>query len=303
MNRVIANLKREFAISKIKRDFRDLFKDIFTGDLAIFVIFPIIITILALFPSLTASLKLDIHNWRWWQLLTSSFVHIDFQHYTKNLSWFLTLFICQILIVSRLDLKRHYRNLFLITVFLFPIISSIIQIIVYPIKIPLLHFSMGSSGIISAFWGIGYFLVLFALSKKEKIFDIYSYYIAICFIGISFLFIYRSQTSIIQPVIIGLAFILFCLYKSLTNIKEMGKTLSEESHKNIIYSFVLIFLFLCFFIAPYVLFPTSFTDNRGTVDLFVHYMGILWGLTIGYLYLSYIHKRETKPHSPEALSR
>ncbi|MDD4878294.1 MAG: rhomboid family intramembrane serine protease [Candidatus Nanoarchaeia archaeon] len=288
MNRVIASLKRELAISRLKKDFYELFKGIFTWDLAIFAIFPIIITILALFPDFSANLRLNIHEWRWWQLLTSSFVHIDFEHFIKNILWFLTLFFCQIIIISRLNIKRDYLILFLPTVFLFPIISSIIQILVYPIKVPLLQDTMGSSGIISAFWGIGYFLVLFALSKKERVINKYSYYLAIGYICLSILVIYRSKAI---TIIIGLLFILFYLYKYLANIKIITRVLGEETHTNSAYSFILIFLFLLFFAAPYVLFPIKVSDNRGTVDLVVHYMGIIWGLSISYLYLNWKYKK------------
>ena len=202
INRIKRNLKQRFAISKIKREFRELFTGVFKWDLIIYLLFPLIITILALFPDFTVNLRLNLHEWRWWQLLTSSFVHIDFKHYSNNLAWFLTLFVCQILIVSRLNMRKQYLNLFLLTTLLFPIISSIIEIIVYPIKMPLLQSTMGSSGIIAAFWGIGYSLVLFALTKKKRLLNKYAYYIAIASIALSFFFIYRAQGNIIKPFIL-----------------------------------------------------------------------------------------------------
>lgn len=291
IEKVINNIKHEFALNKVKRDFRELFKDVFKWDLAIFAILPIVITILALFPDFTVNLRLNIHDWRWWQLLTASFVHINFKHYTDNISWFLILFVCQILIVSRLNIKKHYLNLFLLTILLFPIISSVIEIIVYPIKMPSIQFSMGSSGIISAFWGIGYSLVLFALTNKKWILDKYAYYIAITSIALSFLVIYRAQGNIIKPLIILLLFLMFCLYKYFENLKILAISLCEENKNNMFYFILLTFSLLFFFAAPRILFPTNSANEKGTVDLFVHYMGIIWGLSISYLYLNWKYKK------------
>lgn len=297
------NLQRLPNRERLKQDIKEVIQSLHYKSLILLLIFPTILTIFFLFSNLNSYLSLNIYNPSWWQIVTSHFVHRDFNHFINNTSLFLLLGVIQLVIISGIKEEKNYFLLLLLLIAFFPLIGSLVEIILYPKIIPFLKNSMGASGIVSAVWGTGYMLFLFALSKDRWLLNVHALNISLIYVGLLFLIrYYPYHKSLGIVLILGIA-LLFLLYLYRAEIKFVGYEVAKASQQNLVYTFSLILALLMFIAGSTVLFPIKLMDGNGMIDFFMHYMGIIFGLTFSFIYLNVFHKKKPLTQPSEVLSR
>lgn len=256
-------------------------------------IFPLILAILFLFPCLNQYLSLNIYNPSWWQIITSHFVHRDFNHLIGNIGIFLLLGISQLVIVSRIKEEKKYFYLLLLLIASFPLVGSLVAISLYPKLIPSLKNAMGASGIVSAFFGAGYMLSLFVLSKKKWLLNIYALNISLIYVGLMLMLSYYKYYKNTSIIIFGCIALAFFLYQYKNELKVIYYEISKATQQNWLYAFSLILALLFFISLPRILFPLNVMAEKSMIDFFMHYIGIIYGLIFSFIYLNLFCKNKS----------
>lgn len=280
--------------SNLKKDFNELIKGILFKEILIFLAFPIFISLLMLLPSIfRESLSFKIYDYSWWQFITHAFIHKDFSHLWHNLQGYFIFGFILFVFANRIKEKKNLFLLFLFTLISLPIISSIIEVLIYPIFMPMIKTSQGSSGLVSAIVGFLPMLWIYHFSRKQKtnlinmnFFSLSTLYVALLFV----ITYYPIHKNILFILLISLLIILFCfLYRK--NFEPLIKGIFEESKDNMLFYFLSILLPMFFMVAPLLLFPRKIIQENSMVDFFMHYIGLLYGIIVSFLFFRFIHSK------------
>ena len=284
-----------------KLKIRGLFNGFTLVDLLLLLIFPGTITLLMLLPEpIRLAMQLNIKNPQWWQFITASFIHQNWQpHLSGNLiGYFLFVFPLFFLIATMSKNKKKYYAFLLFTILTFPIFATFFQLHYLPKSFPNMTYSCGSSGIIAVLVGlIPAFWILCIISKNSafkfrKRFAILSFSYALLALEL----VYFSTKNIVLLSILGLIFLSSLIFygKSLLFILvEIGK----EASVNVIAELTLILVPVLFITAPFIfLFPPISFFNKvaiqtGTgIDFYTHFFGLIYGLSISLTYFLIMDK-------------
>jgi membrane associated rhomboid family serine protease len=279
---------QKFKLSNLKKDFIELIKDISLKDIIVFLVFPIFITFLMFLPSIIREfLSFHIYNPKWWQFFTHAFIHKDLGHLWHNLQGYFIFGVILLIFASRIKNKKDLFILFLFTLISLPIISSIIEILIYPIFMPMIKTSQGSSGIVSAILGFLPMLWIYHFSKKQRtnLININFFNISTLYVALLFVIIYYPIHKNILFILLLIGFILFFSFLYRKNFKPILKGVFKESKDNVIFYFLTILLPVFFMIAPLLLFPVKIVQGNSLVDFFMHYIGLLYGIIISFIFL------------------
>jgi membrane associated rhomboid family serine protease len=163
------NFFRRLKFSKIKKDFIELVEGITFKEILILLSFPIFLTILMFLPTnLRDSLSLHIYNPEWWQFFTSSFIHENLTHLLDNIQTYFVISFTLLIFGNKTRTKKNFFILFLFTLISLPLISSLIEVLIYPYFIPNIKTSKGSSVLISSMFGFFPMFWIYYFSKKQK---------------------------------------------------------------------------------------------------------------------------------------
>lgn len=280
--------------SNIKKDFKELIKGISLKEIFIFLAFPVFISFLMFLPLIfRESLSFKIYDYSWWQFISHAFIHKDFNHLWHNLQGYFIFGIILFIFANRLKEKKNLFLLFLFTIISLPIISSIIEILIYPIFMPMIKTSQGSSGLVSTILGFLPMLWIYHFSKKQKtnlinmdFFNLSTLYVALLFVIIYYP-IHKNALFILLTLI--LIFLVCFLYRK--NFKPIFKGIFEESKDNIIFYFLVILIPVFFMVAPLLLFPVKIVQGNSMVDFFMHYIGLIYGIIISFIFFRFIHSK------------
>lgn len=281
---------KKLRFRNIRADFFDLLRGITLKEIFLFSLFPILIAFLMFLPeNIRRILSFNIYSASWWQFVSHAFIHHDFNHLWNNLKGYLIFGIILFIFSNKGGNKKDLSLLFLLTLISLPIISSVIEILLYPTFMPMIKTSQGSSGLVSAILGFLPMLWIFYLSKKQKInlitlnfFNLCGLYVALLFVSIY----YPIHKNILYILIVA-ASIIFIGFLNRKNFKPMFNGILEESKNNIIFYFLLILIPLFFMVAPLLLFPVKIVQGNSLVDFFMHYIGLIYGLIISFIFLKW----------------
>ncbi|MFA6023092.1 MAG: rhomboid family intramembrane serine protease [Candidatus Pacearchaeota archaeon] len=290
-------LKRQLSISSLKTQVLELIKGINKVDIVLMLILPVLTTLIMILPlNIRNILQLDIKNPIWWQYLTQSFVHNSWSHLSSNLFGYFLYLILIIIFVNKLNLKKEFYRLFLFLVISLPILSSFIQVKLYPIILswlPNLQHSAGASGIVSALAG---FTIIFWAMYFNKIdnkisFDVRTSLFCMIYVALLFVFYYSKGLSSLL-IFVSILFFIFLL-TLISNIKNIIIEISKESKRGVIWAFFLITTPILFFMTPKIIFPSfNLMFKSGTfIDFFMHYIGIAYGIIVCGSYFIFINKK------------
>jgi len=293
----IEEMKRLLSPSSLKKQARELVYGISKKDILLIAIFPITLFLIMLLPSVIRDiLRLDIKNPELWQYLTQSFVHNGWSHLWSNLSSYLLFSIMGLLLANWCKEKREFFKLFLFAVITLPILSSIIQVLYYPILLswlPHLQYAQGSSGIVSALAGFApIFWAIYFNKKNDKInFDVRMLLFLALYIALLFVYIYNQSFSYIFLFVAFLSAISLILL--LSNFKNILIEIANETKTNLLKSFILRISFLFFIATPIIIFPslTKMFDGGTFTDFFMHYISICYGIIVSGVYFIFIYKK------------
>jgi len=266
-------------------------------DIFLILLFPILLFLLMFIPeNIHNILILNIHSPSWWQLFTNAFMHVSWSHFQGNVIGYFVFIIPTYLIMLRNNsVKKLFKLLFWV-ILITPIITSILEIIIYPRLLPNIASSQGASGIVGALMGTMLMFFIYDLYlKSKKIIEPNGniLVIGICIAGLIVSTIYYRNYH--NPlIIIGLIIlILFCSIIYRSNFKKILYNLKEENKQSFVNSFLTLIVLMGFLIAPSALFPLQIASSGGLIDIIVHYGGLTFGIMFSYYYLFGFVKQKT----------
>jgi len=278
---------KKLRFGSLKEDFFELFRNILLKDIILFSIFPIILLSIMLLPeAIRQILSFSIYEPSWWQFFSHSFVHKDWGHFLNNLRGYLIFGFILFIFANKIKEKNVLFWLVLSIIISLPILSSLVEFMFYPKLLPMIKTSQGASGIVSALLGILPIFWIYYFSKKEKTNFTTTYYLNIVMLYVASLFVF-IYTGIHKRLLINVALLtlfLFFIFIYRKNIKLILKSIAEESKGNILFYFILFFIPLFFILAPTILFPTNVIQGNSLVDFFMHYIGLVYGILISFIF-------------------
>jgi hypothetical protein len=250
-----------------------------------FLLIPLILILIFLLPENTKiALSLNTLNPSFYSLITSSYTHLTFTHFISNFIFYLLI----IPFIFYFGIKRNIKMLFLILILLFillPVFYSFLSVTLlgyYGVHV----LEKGFSTILAAL--IGYFPVsyIYFLKEKRSVEFSNSYYVLLLFFSFNLALISLINGWYLVIVVL-IPFFLFCLYLSLSDIGKIYDfylDLCDTKSFGLFYTWIVLLfwivaLLLCL-IAAIGLFPSSLKNDSGTINIFSHYVGYIYGFTI-----------------------
>jgi len=278
----------KLSATNLKNDALELIKNVTMRQIIAFLLFPIFLMLLMYLPqNLRNSLVFHINSPEVWQFFTHAFIHNDWNHLSGNLGAYFVFGALLLVLANKTNRLKRLFLLFVITLVSLPILSSAFTILAYPVFIPDLKTSQGSSGLVSAMVGFLPIFWISYLSEKQKkdlmnwnFFGLAMLYVALM-LGIIYYPIHQSILLILTTVSFLLVFAYF--YR-----RYFGAIFKEiQKEKNIIFSVLLILLPLLFMISPRILFPAKFMTEGGFLDFIIHYFCLIYGISISFIFFKF----------------
>lgn len=281
----IKNMK--IFLSKIKPDFLKFIKMFSIKDLVLLSIIPTIVTVI-FFLGQNWNFGLEIKNPAWWQIITSSYFHEKFSHFSGNLLSYTIFAFLGFSLASMVGKKRDYMKLLLMISIIIPIISSLVVLVFYPSLVPNMEKSFGLSGVDAALLGfIPVFLILYVSKILAKKMDTWNFFHLIIFY-VAFLFIvtyfpYHQNLFLLTFSVVGLL-IVGLNYRQ--NLVKIGRVILSEPKRNILYYVILVASFMVFILSNFILFPSTPIIEGALADFNIHFIGLIFGFIISYLFFN-----------------
>jgi membrane associated rhomboid family serine protease len=266
---------------------------IFSVYLAFALIIPAITIIIQYlitkYPSFRASMQINLQDFHLYQLFTSSFVHVNFDHFLGNVSAYLLIIIYGLVLATILNRKRLYLALTKIIVFLFILFGAFFALF----NITTTYYA-GLSGIDAALAGLLLLFWLMYLEQKSGK-DTRSYYgvvlagILALFAGIivRYMLLYHASRNtipvfllVITTVLLALAII---LYRH--QFATVYLALKEFSWPSRLLTVAIVAIFGYFI---WNIFPERLGNTTRVASISLHLAGIILGVLAGYLFMVYL---------------
>jgi len=266
---------------------------LFSLYLAIVLIIPAITIaieyLVSVYPSFRSGLQVDLQDFHVYQLFTSSFVHLDFDHFLGNVTAYLLIAIYGLVLATIVNRKRLYLVLTKVIVVIFLIFGAFFAIF----NVTTSYYA-GLSGIDSALAGL---LLLFWLMYLERTSGrrMRSYY-GVVLVGIlamsagiiaRYMLLYHTARS--SPLLYGLATVTALLVLAVIvcrhQFKDLVHAMQEFSWSSRFITVAIIVIFLYF---VWNLFPERLANSTRTVSISLHLAGIVIGILAGYLFMVYL---------------
>ena len=301
--------QRTMSIIEKYRDFRSTINlRLFSLYLAIVLIIPAITIIIEYFvtvnPSFRSSLQVDLQDFHVYQLFTSSFVHLNFDHFLGNVTAYLLIAIYGLVLATIVNRKRLYLVLTKVIVIIFLIFGAF-----FALFNATTSYYAGLSGIDSALAGL---LLLFWLMYIERMSgrSMRSYY-GIVLAGIlamsagiiaRYMLLYRSGWS--SPILPGLAVVtgmlVLAAFAYRYQFKDLYRVMQEFPWSSRLLTIAIVAIFWYFI---WNLFPERLANSTRTVSISLHLAGIVIGVLAGYLFMVYLDQIAYFSGEKEVISR
>ena len=268
---------------------------LFSFYLAIVLIIPAItITIeylVSVYPSFRSGLQVDLQDFHVYQLFTSSFVHLNFDHFLGNVTAYLLIAIYGLVLATIVNRKRLYLVLTKVIVVIFLIFGAC-----FAVFNATTSYYAGLSGIDSALAGL---LLLFWLMYLERTSgrSMRSYY-GVVLVGIlamsagiiaRYMLLYRTGTG--SPLLYGLAAVTGMLVLAALayrhQFRDLYRVMQGFSWSSRLLTIAIALIFLYF---VWNLFPERLANSTRTVSISLHLAGIVIGILAGYLFMVYLEQ-------------
>jgi len=235
-------------------------------------------------------------------LFSCHFVHEDFaNHLLPNIFAYFVAVLPLYWVLFKLNEKRLFYKLFAFNLLATPFILSLSWIgacAFWNVQTR----SLGFSGINSAFLGAFIFAYTLFLYKTLRVDMHYASLSAMFFAALIFTLTY-STLSVIATTAIAitlLAAFSMLAYKTVKSADSQAKVKLQEKIKNpkitaILTNMLIPFLYLLIFAFNLILFPTQIVQGNVIVNIFIHYIGFVFGIGTAQL-IWQTHKPQQKPH-------
>jgi len=241
-------------------------------------------------PSFRASLQIDLENFHLYQLVTSSFVHADFNHFLGNVTAYLLIIIYGLVLATILNRKRLYLVLTKMIVLVFLLFGA-----AFALFNSTTTYYAGLSGIDAALAGLLLIFWLMYLEQKtakgmRSFYGIVLAGILVLFVGITLRYMSLYHAAKAPVLMSSMVTILLCLFV-LTVILfrhqfvTMYRVLKEFSWSSRLLTFMIIAI-LAYFI--WNIFPESLGHSTRVTSISLHLTGVILGILVGYLFMIYL---------------
>lgn len=268
---------------------------LFSVYLAVVLIIPAITIIVeylvSVYPSLRSGLQIDLENFHVYQLFTSSFVHLNFDHFLANVTAYLLIAIYGLVLATIVNRKRLYLVLSKIIVIVFLIFGAF-----FALFNATTTYYAGLSGIDSALAGL---LLLFWLAYLEhtsgqRMRNYYGLVLAFVLalsLGIiaRYMLLYHTERSL--PLILALVAVTIMLALAVFAYRyqfaDLYRVMREFSWSSRIITVTIVVIFGYFI---WNLFPERLANSTRTASISLHLAGIVIGILAGYLCMVYLER-------------
>ena len=281
---------------------------LFSFYLAIVLIIPAITIVIEYLvtvnPAFRSGLQVDLQDFHVYQLFTSSFVHLNFDHFLGNVTAYLLIAIYGLVLATIINRKRLYLVLSKVIVVIFLIFGA-----AFALFNATTSYYAGLSGIDSALAGL---LLLFWLMYLEQVSrrDMRSYY-GIVLAGIlamsagiivRYMLLYHVGRS--SPLLSGLAavtaLLVLTLFAYRQQFADLFFAMQELPWSSRLLSLAIVAIFAYFI---WNLFPERLASSTRTVSISLHLAGIVIGILAGYLFMVYLDRMAYFTGEKEVISR
>ena len=291
------------------RDFRSTINlRLFSFYLAIVLIIPAITILVeyyvSVYPAFRSSLQVDLQDFHIYQLFTSSFVHLDFDHFLGNVTAYLLIAIYGLVLATIVNRKRLYLVLTKVIVVIFLIFGA-----VFALFNATTSYYAGLSGIDSALAGL---LLLFWLMylEQESGRQMRGYYgvvlasILALSAGIIARYMLLFHTARNSPLLFSLVAVTVLLVLSAFayrhQFKDLYHVLQEFPWSSRLLTIAIVVIFAYFI---WNLFPERLANTTRTVSISLHLAGIVIGVLAGYLFMVFLEEIAYFKGEKEVMSR
>jgi membrane associated rhomboid family serine protease len=294
--KIYDRLRTMNALNRIK-DFRLTINiRLFLLYLAIVLIIPAISTtfeyLISINPGLRSELQLDMQNFHIYQIFTTSFVHLNFDHFLANVTAYLLIAIYGLVLATFINRKRLYVVLNKVIVIIFLIFGAC-----FAIFNATTSYYVGLSGIDSALAGLLLiFWLVYLEYMSQKRMRTYYGLVLCCVLALSagiiarYIILYHSYHNVpllaALSAVIGILVIVAFLYRhQFSGLYDVMQRFSWSA-RLITIAIVLIFAYFIWNLFPEQLGNYSTRD----VSISLHIAGIVIGILAGYIFLVYLER-------------
>jgi hypothetical protein len=241
------------------------------------------------YPSFRTSLQINLQDFHIYQLFTSSFVHLNFDHFLGNVTAYLLIIIYGLVLATILNRKRLYLVLTKIIVVVFILFGAVFAIF----NITTTYYA-GLSGIDAALAGLLLLFWLMYLEKKSGK-GVRNYYglmlagILALFAGITarYMLLYHTVRSslLFDLLVIMLVMLVLVIILFRHQFVTMYRTLVEFSWSSRLLTVSIVAIFGYFI---WNIFPERLGNSTRVASISLHMAGIVLGILAGYIFMVYL---------------
>jgi membrane associated rhomboid family serine protease len=272
---------------------------LFSVYLAFTLIIPVITIILEYLithnPSFRSDLQVNLQNFHVYQLFTSSFVHVNFDHFLGNVTAYLLIIIYGLVLATILNKKRLYL--------------ALTKVIVFTLFNMTTMYYAGLSGIDAALAGLLLLFWLMYLEKKSNrsmrnYYGVMLVFILVLSAGIiaRYMFLYhmtKNMTLVYAlTVITGILVLAVFIYRN--QFVAVYRALKEFNWSTRLLTIAIVVIFWYFI---WNIFPERLTNSTRVVSVSLHVAGIIIGVLVGYLIMIYLEQIAYFHREKEVISR
>ncbi|HVP97577.1 hypothetical protein [Methanoregula sp.] len=255
-------------------------------------------------PGLRNDLQVDMQNFHLYQVFTSSFVHLNFDHFVANVTAYLLIAVYGLVLATLVNRKRLYLVLSKIIVVVFLVFGAF-----FAYFNATTSYYAGLSGIDSALAGL---LLLFWLVYLEHLSgQRMRHYYGIVLSGVlalsagiiaRYIILYHAvHNAVFVGALAGILVLLGCvilLYRQ--QFLEVYRVLAGFTWSTRLVTVAIVAIFAYF---VWNLFPERLAPSTRTVSISLHVAGIVIGILAGYLLLVYLEQFAYFYGEKEVISR
>ncbi|MGA7628356.1 MAG: hypothetical protein WCC86_07555 [Methanoregula sp.] len=264
--------------------------------LAIVLIIPAISTIfeylISVNPGLRSELQLDMENFHIYQIFTTSFVHLNFDHFLANVTAYLLIAIYGLVLATLINRKKLYVVLSKVIVIIFLVFGAC-----FAVFNATTSYYVGLSGIDSALAGLLLiFWLVYLEHTSQKRMRTYYGLVFCCVLALSagiiarYIILYHNYHNI--PLLASLATVIAVLLIAIFWFRHQFIELYDVM-RSFTWSARLITIAIVLIFAYFIwnLFPEQLGNySTRAVSISLHIAGVIIGILAGYLFLVYFER-------------
>lgn len=268
---------------------------LFSVYLALTLIIPVITIIIEYLvtfnPSFRTSLQVNLQNFHVYQLFTSSFVHVNFDHFLGNVTIYLLIIIYGLVLATILNKKRLYLALTKVIVVVFLLFGAFFTLF----NMTTISYA-GLSGIDAALAGLLLLFWLMYLEKKSNrsmhsYFGVILVFILALFTGLiaRYMFLYHTtkNTTLVYGLVVITGMLVVAIFIYRYQFVDVYHALKGFDWSSRLLTIAIIVIFWYFI---WNIFPERLTNSTRVVSISLHLAGIIIGIFVGYLFMIYLER-------------